>query len=83
MSSVPCERVFSSSKLTATDRCARLKAEIFEELQILKAVWRGDGIDLTKINSDAVEEVSDVDFADMVLEDDELAQWDDEDFAPF
>ena len=50
---------------------------------MLKAVWQGDGVDLAKINLDVVEEVSDVDFTDMVLEDDKLAQWDDEDFAPF
>ncbi|KAF5383745.1 hypothetical protein D9615_003755 [Tricholomella constricta] len=58
-SSVPCERVFSSSKLTATDRRARLKAEVFEELQVLKAVWRATTIDLARHNSEEVEEVLD------------------------
>jgi hypothetical protein len=45
-SSVPCKRVFSSSKLTATDWRARLKVETFEELQILKATWCKDVVDL-------------------------------------
>jgi hypothetical protein len=73
VSSVPCERVFSSSKLTATDRCARLKAEPFEELQILKAAWRSSIVNLSKINMDTVEEVLDQGFEDLVVEDEELA----------
>jgi hypothetical protein len=36
-SAVPCEQLFLSAKLTATDRRSRLKAEIFEILQIMKA----------------------------------------------
>jgi uncharacterized Zn finger protein len=79
---VPCERVFSSSKLTATDRRARLKAETFEELQMLKAGWRNGIVNLSKVNTDIVEEVLDKDFEDFVLEDEELAQWDHEDFEP-
>jgi uncharacterized Zn finger protein len=79
-SSVPCERAFSSSKLTATDRRARLKAEVFEELQMLKAAWRTDVVDLSQINSDVVEEVLDDEFEDMRLEDEELMRWDHEDF---
>jgi uncharacterized Zn finger protein len=79
---VPCERVFSSSKLTATDRRARLKAETFEELQMLKAGWRSSVVNLSKVNTDIVEEVLDKEFEDFVLEDEELAQWDHEDFEP-
>ncbi|KIL57399.1 hypothetical protein M378DRAFT_47871, partial [Amanita muscaria Koide BX008] len=45
-SSVPCERAFSSAKLTGSDRRSRMKAEIFEILQILKAKWRGNLINL-------------------------------------
>jgi hypothetical protein len=37
--SVPCERLFSSAKLTAVDRRARLGAERFEELQLMKWAW--------------------------------------------
>jgi uncharacterized Zn finger protein len=79
---VPCERVFSSSKLTATDRRARLKAETFEELQMLKAGWRSSVVNLSKVNTDIVEEVLDKEFEDFVLEDEELARWDHEDFEP-
>jgi uncharacterized Zn finger protein len=80
---VPCERVFSSSKLTATDRRARLKAATFEELQMLKAAWRSDIVNLSKINSDVVEEVTDQSFEDMIIADNELAQWDREDFGSY
>lgn len=82
VSSVPCERVFLSSKHTATDQCARLKVETFKELQILKAEWRSSIVDLSKINSDVVEEVLNLDFEGLVLEDEELAQWDHKDFKP-
>jgi hypothetical protein len=77
-SSVPCERVFSSSKLTATDRRARLKAEIFEELQMLKATWCRKIVDLAQLNSEDIEEVLD-EFGDLCLADEELKQWDQED----
>jgi hypothetical protein len=76
-SSVPCERVFSSSKLTATDRRARLKAEIFEELQMLKATWSRTTVDLAQLNSEEIEEVSD-EFEDLFLADEEWKQWDEE-----
>jgi hypothetical protein len=74
-SSVPCERVFSGSKLTATDRRARLKANVFEELQVLKAAWRWEVINLAEHNSKETEEVLD-EFEDMFLVDEELGMWD-------
>jgi hypothetical protein len=77
VSSVPCERVFSSSKLTATDRRARLKAEVFEQLQIVKAAWQAQIVDLAQLNSEETEEVLD-DYEDLFLEDEELWQWDEE-----
>jgi hypothetical protein len=77
VSSVPCERVFSSSKLTATDRCARLKADIFEQLQIVKVAWRVQVVDLVQLNFEETEEVLD-DYEDLFLEDEELQQWDEE-----
>jgi hypothetical protein len=80
-SSVPHERVFSSSKLTATDRCARLKAEIFEELQMLKATWHCTIIDLVQLNSEDIEEVVD-EFKDLFLADEEMIEWDKEDGIP-
>jgi hypothetical protein len=79
---VPCERVFSSSKLTATDRRARLKAEVFEELQMLKAAWRAQTVDLSRLNSEEIEEVLDPAFEDLFLADEELRQWEIEDVAP-
>jgi hypothetical protein len=75
VSSVPCERVFSGSKLTATDRRARLKANVFEELQVLKAAWRREVINLAEHNSKETEEVLD-EFEDMFLVDEELGMWD-------
>lgn len=81
---MPCERVFSSSKLTATDRRARLKAETFEQLQMLKAAWRAEVVDLSQLNSEIVEEVPDQEFEDLFLADEELMRWDQEDFTyPF
>ncbi|KIL56313.1 hypothetical protein M378DRAFT_188579 [Amanita muscaria Koide BX008] len=76
-SSVPCERAFSSSKLTATDRRARLKAEVFEELQVMKAAWRAQVINLAQQNSNEIEEVQD-DFEALYFADEELRRWDDE-----
>jgi hypothetical protein len=76
---VPCERVFSSSKLTATDRRVRLKAEGFEELQILKAAWHAQIVDHSRLNSKVVEEVEDPAFEDLFLADEERVQWDLED----
>jgi hypothetical protein len=76
-SSVPCEQVFSGSKLTATDNRARLKAKIFEQLQIMKATWRGTTTDLAQLNSEKIEEVSD-EFEDLFLADEELKHWDEE-----
>ena len=39
-SSVPCERLFSAAKLIATDHHSSLGAECFEELQMMKYLWR-------------------------------------------
>jgi hypothetical protein len=77
VSSVPCEHVFSSSKLTATDRCARLKAEVFEQLQVVKAAWREQIVDLAKLNSEEMEEVTDK-FEELFFADEELRRWDKE-----
>jgi hypothetical protein len=79
-SSVPCERVFSSSKLTATDRRARLKAEVFEQLQIVKGAWRAQIINLAQQNSEEPEEVID-EFEDLFHADEELRQWDEDEIS--
>ncbi|KAF5368777.1 hypothetical protein D9615_010411 [Tricholomella constricta] len=77
-SSVPCERVFSSAKLTATDRRARLGAIIFEELQIMKAAWCPQLIDHAKSNSQEIEVVEE-EFESIFAADEELEGWDQED----
>lgn len=50
---------------------------------MLKAAWRSDIVNLSKINSDVVEEVTDQSFEDMIIADNELAQWDREDFGSY
>ena len=63
------------------DRRARLKAEVFEQLQVVKAAWRTQIFDLAQLNSKELEEVLDADdsFEDLFLEDEELREWDEED----
>ena len=65
----------------ATDRRARLKAEVFEELQMFKATWRMQIVDLARHNSNEIEEVLYHEFEDMFCADEELIQWDMEDLA--
>ena len=72
-SSIPCECVFLSSKLTATDRCAWLRAEVFKKLQVLKAVWHTTIINLAWQNLEEIKEVLD-EFEDMFLADKEMRQ---------
>lgn len=48
-SSVPCERVFSSSKETMSTRRNKINPELMEALQILKySVKRGRGLNFTE-----------------------------------
>ncbi|KAH9030220.1 hypothetical protein EDB85DRAFT_2146864 [Lactarius pseudohatsudake] len=54
---------------------ARLKAEVFEELQVLKATWHCQTVDLAQQNSEDAEEVLD-EFEDLCLADEEMRQWD-------
>lgn len=77
-SSVPCERVFSGSKLTATDRRARLGPQLFEKLQLMKGSWRGLTVDLAQLNSDVIEEIVD-NGEGLLLADEELTMWDEDD----
>lgn len=46
-SAVPCERVFSSSKETDTNRRANLSSEKMEQLQILKYGYRSERLSFT------------------------------------
>ena len=77
-SSVPCERVFSGSKLTATDRRARLRPQLFEKLQLMKGSWQGLTVDLAQLNSDLIKEIVD-NGEDLLFADEELTMWDKDD----
>jgi hypothetical protein len=68
-SSVPCERLFSSSKQVADDRRARLGAKRFEELQLMKFAWRQSVGDCAAWNSGLVEEVDLDSYQDMLTGD--------------
>jgi hypothetical protein len=74
-SSVPCERLFSAGKEIADDRRARLGAERFEELQMLKFSWRDSQVDHSILNSLEVEHIMD-EFERMLEADAELAALD-------
>ncbi|KZT40295.1 hypothetical protein SISSUDRAFT_983498, partial [Sistotremastrum suecicum HHB10207 ss-3] len=55
-SSVACERLFSSAKLTTTDLRSRLGTDELEKLQLLKFEWKRDVVDLVKENEHAIED---------------------------
>jgi hAT family C-terminal dimerisation region len=71
-SAVPCEWLFSSAKLTTTDRRSRLKAEIFEILQIMKATWHDE---LTSLIQDEDTEVIIKEFESLLVADEEWDIW--------
>lgn len=71
-SAVPCERLFSSAKLTATDRRSRLKADVFKILQIMKATWRDE---LTTLIQDEEIEVVIEEFESLLVADEEWNTW--------
>jgi hypothetical protein len=75
-SSVPCERVFSGTKQIATDRRACLGSTTFEELTILKSAWGPNVYDAAAWNAAQVEEVSLLDFEQMLADDTEGVEWD-------
>ena len=56
-SSVPCECLFSGSKQTATNQCAWLGTDKFENLQIMKSARKKDLVDLTAWNMGQIEEI--------------------------
>jgi len=77
-SSIPCECVFSGSKLTATDHQARLGPQLFEKLQLMKVSWQGLTINLVQLNLDVIEEIVD-NGEGLLLADKELTMWDEDD----
>lgn len=74
-SSVPCERLFSAGGETATDRRSRLGAERFEQMQILKFLWRGSVVDYAAGNSTVIEDIMLKDFEELLQLDDEVSDW--------
>ena len=54
---MPCEWLFSSSKLAAVEQQSHLEAECFKQLQIMKHVWHQEVVDLAAVNSSMIEEV--------------------------
>jgi hypothetical protein len=67
--SVPCERLFSASKEIADDQRSRLGAKKFEELQIMKFVWRNNIPNLAAWNSAEVEEVDSDEYQELLAAD--------------
>ena len=75
-SSVPCERLFSSTKQIATDRWASLGPVVFEEVTITKSAW-GPGLgDVAAWNAAQMEEVGNFDFEQMLVDDGDQEEWD-------
>ena len=70
--SVPCERLFSASKQTATDLRSKLGAQRFEELQLMKYAWKHNIVDFAACNTAPVDinlkEYEDLAIADKDLE---------------
>ena len=78
-SSVPCERLFSSSEQVATERRSRLGSDRFEELLIMKSVWHGMISNWAAINSEGIEQVDLVEYEELLDADVQACTWDDED----
>jgi hypothetical protein len=75
-SSVPCERLFSGTKQVATDRRASLGPVVFEEVTIMKSAW-GPGLsDVAAWNAAQMEEVGNLDFEQMLVDDGDQKEWD-------
>jgi len=76
-SSVPCERLFSGTKQTATDRRASLGPVVFEELTIMDSAWKSKLHDVAALDSTQVEEVDvpDFEFEQMLADDCDFDKW--------
>lgn len=75
-SSVPCERLFYGTKQVATDRHACLGPTLFEELTIMNAAWGADLFDIAHSNKVQVDDVSLLDFEQMLVDDGNHMEWD-------
>jgi len=76
--SIPCERLFSSTKQVATDHQASLGPIVFEEVTITKSAWGPGLCDIAAWNAVQMEEVAhlDLDFKQMLVDDDDQDEWD-------
>jgi hypothetical protein len=73
---VPCERLFSAGKEIADEWHARLGAEQFKQLQMLKFEWRDLVVDYAAWNSAQVEEVQSDEYSEMLKADLAHEEWD-------
>lgn len=76
---MPCERLFSGTKQVATDCRASLGPKVFEELTIMKHAWGPNIYDVAAQNAAQVDEISLVDFEQMLIEEGDMNEWDKED----
>jgi len=63
----------------ATDRRASLGLKVFEELTIMKHAWGLNIYDVAARNATDVEEISLIDFEQMLVEEADMLEWDKED----
>ena len=75
-SSIPTERLFSCGKVTVDDKCTHLGCEKFEEIELMKFLWRKGLDDLASNNTNVVKEVDLVPFHDHLCEDEDADKWD-------
>lgn len=78
-SSVPCEWLFSGTKQVATDHRASLGSKVFEELTIMKHAWGPNIYDAAAQNAAQVDEITLIDFEQMLIEEVNMTEWDKED----
>ncbi|KAG6914572.1 hypothetical protein DXG01_016564 [Tephrocybe rancida] len=74
-SSVPCEQVFSSARLTTTDHCVRLGTELLKKLQIIKHIWHPELVNYACANSEDVDIVTLSEFKQVLSAELELLEW--------
>ena len=74
-SSVPCERLFSSTKQIAVDHWASLGSIYFEEIVITKSAWGPDLYDMAAWNASQVEEIDLFNFKELLLDDTAGLAW--------
>jgi len=77
-SSIPCEWLFSAGGKIAMKRHSQLGVARFEELQVIKSVWKNNVADLATWNSNQVEEIHNKmgDYQDLLVADREHTKWD-------